>query len=488
VVVIGAGLGGLAAALHLVGAGRRVTILEQADQPGGRAGRLSEGGYQFDTGPTVLTMPELIDEALGAVGERLADRLTLHRLDPAYLARFADGSQLRVHTDTDQMAEEIRQVCGPADAAGYLRLVDYLRELYRVELPHFIDRNLDSPLALLGPSMVRLLALGGLRRLGPRIEAFVHDDRLRRVFSFQALYAGLAPAKALAIYAVITYMDCVAGVYFPDGGVHAVPRALADAASRHGVDIRYGTRAASIEVSGDRARAVITADGERLPADAVVVNADLPEAYQRLLPPAYVPARVRRLRYSPSCVVLHAGLRHDPGARVEAHHTISFGQAWQATFEEVIDRGEPMSDPSFLVSAPTSTDPSLAPAGRETRYVLFPTPNLDHRHPIDWTVEGPRYQEQMIEVLAKRGFDGFADAETIHLRTPADWRAQGLAAGSPFAAAHTFAQTGPFRPATLDRRVHNLVFCGSSTQPGVGIPMVLISGKLAAQRIIGRPA
>ena len=479
VVVIGAGLGGLSAALHLAGAGREVIVLEREDEPGGRAGVLRHGGSTFDTGPTVLTMPSLLDEALGAVGESLDDWVTLRRLDPAYRARFADGSTLDVHADPDAMTDAIAAFCGPRDADGYRRFVAFARELYRIEMPHFIDGNLDSPRTLLSRPMLDLVRMGALRRLAPKVGSLMRDERLRRVFTFQAMYAGLAPAQALAIYAVIPYLDCVAGVYFPLGGMHAVPRAMADVAAKHGVALRYGTRASRIEVSAGRAHAVVTAAGERIQADVVVVNADLPTAYRELLPAEFRPRR--RVRYSPSCVVLHAG---SPATYPDAaHHTISFGRAWQDTFDEIIRRGELMSDPSFLLSTPTLTDPSLAPPRRHARSALFPVPNLHHRAPIDWAIEGPRYQQHILDMLDRRGFGG--DAEVVHLTTPADWQARGLAAGTPFAAAHTFAQTGPFRAPTLDRRVENLVRCGSNSQPGVGVPMVVVSGKLAAQRVTG---
>jgi len=482
VVIVGAGLGGLSAALRLTGAGRRVTVVEQLAEPGGRAGVLRDGGYQFDTGPTVLTMPELIDDALACVGERLTDRLELLPLSPAYRANFADGSRIDVHTDPDRMAAEVAEVSSAADADGYRRLVRFLHRLYRVEQANFIDRNLDSPLQLIGSAGIKLLALGGLRRLAPKIGQYLSDDRLRRIFSFQAMYAGLAPQEALAIYAVISYMDTVAGVYFPRGGMHAVPRALAAAAADHGVAFRYRTKVDRIEVSGDRARAVHTSDGERIAADAVVVNADLPTAYERLLPAEYRPRRLTRLRYSPSCVLVHAG--SITGYPDLVHHSIYFGSAWRETFSEIIDDGRLMSDPSFLVSNPSRSDPSLAPAGRHTYYVLFPSPNT--RAGVDWPAIGPRYRDEIMRALDRRGLPGFEEGVEVEtVVTPQDWQDQGLAAGAPFAAAHTFGQSGPFRFPTLDRRIENLVFCGSNTQPGVGVPMVLLSGRLAAARITG---
>jgi phytoene desaturase len=482
VVIVGAGLGGLSAALHLAGAGRHVTVVEREAVPGGRCGLVQSHGYRFDTGPTVLTMPDLLAQSFAAVGEELSAWLTLLRLDPAYRARFADGTTIDVRAEVDDMADEIANTCGRKDADGYRRYVAFLRELYRIEMPHFIDRNLDSPVQMLGVPLARLVAMGGFGRLGRKVARYLDDERLQRLFSFQAMYAGLAPAQALAIYAVITYMDSVQGVYFPEGGMHAVPRAMAAAANAHGVTFRYRTTVAKVDVSSGRACGVITTDGERIPADVVVVNADLPTAYRELLPPGSAPRRLHRLRYSPSAVVLHAGSSAEyPDA---AHHTIDFGAAWDSTFEEIISRGQVMSDPSFLLTTPTRTDPSLAPVGRQTHYVLFPAPNLTGN--VDWVRRRGAYRDHMVATLEKRGYRGFGDGiETEYLVTPADWRAQGLAKGAPFAAAHTFTQTGPFRTPTLDRHIDNLVFCGSNTQPGVGVPMVLVSGRLAAERITG---
>jgi phytoene desaturase len=272
----------------------------------------------------------------------------------------------------------------------------------------------------------------------------------------------------------------VAGVYFPRGGLHAVPRAMAGAAEKHGVQIRYGSTVTRVETSAGRATAVLTAEGERVPADVVVLNPDLPVAYRELLPPA----RTRRLRYSPSCVVLHVGSRQ--GYERIAHHNIHFGRSWRGTFDEVIKQGRLMSDPSLLVTNPSRSDPSVAPAGRHTYYLLAPVPNLD-RAALDWRGGlARRYADQLMGTLERRGYIGFADGvEVDRIITPADWADSGLAAGTPFAAAHSLWQTGPFRPGNLHRTLSNVVFVGSGTQPGVGVPMVLISGKLAAARVTG---
>ncbi|BEP15451.1 phytoene desaturase family protein [Acidothermaceae bacterium B102] len=482
VVVVGAGLSGLAAALHLAGAGREVTVLEREDIPGGRAGRLEVDGYSFDTGPTVLTMPDLVQEALDAVGERLEDWLTLDRLDPAYRAYYPDGSTLDVRSSTDDMADEIARVCGSAEAAGYRRFVTFVTELYDVEMKHFIDRNLDSPFDLARPSLARLAALGGFRKLAPKVGSYLKDERTRRLLSFQAMYAGLSPYDALAIYAVIAYMDSVAGVYAPVGGMHALPKALAGAAEKHGVTFRYGTTVTRVELSGDRAVAVHTADGDRIACDTVVLTPDLPVAYRMLLPPEVTPRGLKRLVYSPSCFLLLAG--SSASYSKIAHHNIHFGKGWRSVFDDIIDNGSLMKDPSFLVTNPTMSDPTLAPDGKQVYYVLFPTPNLDAD--IDWSVVGPRYRDECVAVLERSGYVGFGDAiEVENTTTPADWALRGMERGAPFAASHTFTQTGPFRPKNLAPGLQNVVFAGSGTTPGVGVPMVLISGRLAAERIIG---
>ena len=483
VVIVGAGLAGLSAALRLVGAGREVTVLEREAVPGGRNGVLEDAGYAFDTGPTVLTMPDLIADALDCVGERLEDWLELQPVDPLYRAFYPDGSVLDVKADVHEMAAEVEQVCGPDEAAGYLRYVDFVSKLYRYEMKDFIDRNIDSPFDLVTPNLARLAAIGGFAKLAPKVGQYLKDPRTQRVMSFQSMYAGLSPYDALAIYAVIAYMDSVAGVYFPKGGMHAVPRALAGAAEKHGATLRYGTTVTRVLVSNGRAVGVETAEGERILADVVVLNPDLPVAYRELLPPELTPRRVKTLTYSPSCFLLLAG--SSATYTKTAHHNIHFGKQWREVFTDLIDRKQLMADPSVLVTNPTRSDASLAPDGKQIYYVLFPTPDMSSG--IDWDVVGPRYRDECVARLESMGYVGFGEAiEVEHVTTPADWQRRGMAMGAPFASAHSFFQTGPFRPTNLAPKVEGVVFAGSGTQPGVGVPMVLVSGRLAAERILGK--
>lgn len=480
IVVIGAGLGGLSAAAHLTDRGHDIVVLERSTRPGGRAGRIDGEGFRLDNGPTVLTMPGLLAEAFNAAGADMADFVTIRPVDPMYRAVFADGSTLRVRHGREAMAEEIRSFSGPSDAAAFGRFCDWLTALYQAEMPSFIDANFDSPLDLLRPwrAGLDLVRLGGFGRLGRRVASFFDDERLQRIFSFQSMYAGLAPYEALALYAVITYMDSVQGVYVPEGGMHEMASGLASAITAAGVEIRYGHDVTTITRDArGRVTGVVTND-EFVAADVVVCNADLPVAYRTLVPEVRAPRAARRGRYSPSCVLWVAGVRGLPPADA-AHHNIHFGADWDRSFEALIHDGVRMPDPSILVTLHSLDDPALAPDGCSTLYVLEPCPNLDGS--VDWSRERERIVDDLRYRTASLGYPTEVMIEEIY--DPTDWERMGMERGTPFALSHTFLQTGPFRPNNIDRRIPGLVFTGSSTLPGVGVPMVLISGKLAAARV-----
>ena len=355
----------------------------------------------------------------------------------------------------------------------------WLTKLYQTEFDGFIGANFDSPLSLLTPQLARLVALGGFRRWEHVMRRFLTDERLLRVFTFQALYAGVPPQSALAVYAVIAYMDTIAGVYFPRGGMRALPDAMAAAAADAGVEFIYGSTVSELDWSGSRVTGVCTEAGHRVSADAVVLTTELPDTYRLL---GRAPRRLLRLRPAPSAVVAHVGCRA-AGDSV-AHHTIVFGDAWRQTFRDIIDDGRVMADPSLLVTRPTASDPSLAPPGRDLLYVLAPAPNTQVGE-VNWDATSSAYVGDMMAAVTERLPQLGDDAEVLHVVTPADWGRQGMAAGTPFALAHTFGQTGPFRPANTVRGADNVVLAGSSTVPGVGVPTAIMSGRLAADRITG---
>lgn len=482
-IVIGAGLGGLSAAAHLSKRGHDVTLLERASIPGGRASMITEAGFRLDNGPTVLTMPNLLADAFAAAGADMADHITVKPVDPMYRAVYADGSTLYVRHGREAMTEEIRGFAGGKEAEAFGRFCDWLGELYRIEMPHYIDANLNTPFDLVKPlrAALQLVKLGAFRKLGPKVASFFEDERLQRIFSFQAMYAGLAPYEALSLYAVITYMDSVEGVFVPEGGMHAMATGLAEAVEKAGVSIRYDasvTRILRASGSQGAVTGVELEGGERIAADVVVCNADLPVAYRTLLGGVDAPRAARRGRYSPSCVLWVAGVKGLPPAD-DAHHNIHFGRDWNGSFKALIHDGVRMPDPSILVTLHSLDDPTLAPEGHSSLYVLEPTPNLDGR--IDWSRERDRLMHDLRQRVASLGYPTEVVVEQV--LDPLDWEAQGMERGTPFALAHTLFQTGPFRPSNIDKRVPGLVFTGSSTLPGVGVPMVLVSGKLAAERV-----
>ncbi|MGW0055391.1 phytoene desaturase family protein [Nocardia nova] len=494
IVVVGAGLSGLAAALYLTGAGRRVTLLERADHPGGRVGLYRGPDYEIDSGATVLTLPGLIDEALAAVGtDTAAHGLRIHRLDPAYQAHFADDSVIGVYPDPERMAAEVRRACGDAQAQRYRNLRDWLSRIYAGAYDQFMDTNFDSPLDMVRipekrAALWELVRLGAFGRLGPRVERILGDPKLARLFTFQALYAGTAPAQALAVYGAIPHMDTSLGVYYPVGGMRAITATLAAAFTGAGGQLELNCEVSGIDYHAGRARRVRTADGRDFDCDAVVLTADLGSLSR------FGIRRHRPLRAAPSAVVAHGTIPAEVAARwpLQAHHTIDFGRAWEETFAEIAarrGRGRLMSDPSLLITRPALSDPGQfieRPTGRyEPLSVLAPCPNLDAA-PLDWPRLGPAYLRELLAVLEQRGYRGIAGHFTVdHLDTPQTWHEQGMIAGTPFSAAHLFRQTGPFRTRNLARTPANVVLAGCGTTPGVGVPTALLSGKLAAERITG---
>jgi phytoene desaturase len=481
VVVVGAGLGGLAAACHLTGRGHEVVVYERAAQPGGVAGVLDEQGYRVDTGPAVLTMRDIVDATFAAAGAATEEHLTLTALDPMYRACFADGSELAVRAGIDPMSDAIEAFAGRGEADGFRRFAAWLSDLYNAEFDPFIARSFDGPLDLAARPgrLARLVRLGALRSLAGRVDDFFDDERLRRVFSFQALYAGLSPFDARAVFSVITYMDTIAGVYFPTGGMHELARGLAAAAEKAGATFVYSTavdrirRAPNGTVDGVRLAA-----GEQVRADAVVCNADVAATYRSLLGiPA--PRVVRRGRYSPSCALWLAGVR---GALPDgvAHHNLHFGRSWEPAFDALLRDGVRMPDPSLLVTSASVTDASLAPPGGATVYALDPVPNLDGN--VNWARDRTRIRDDLVARIGRVGYP-VEDVVVERFVDPQDWSAAGLERGTPFALAHRFFQSGPFRPRNVDPRVPGFVLVGMGTVPGVGIPMVLTSGRLAADRV-----
>ncbi|MGO3325502.1 phytoene desaturase family protein [Gordonia sp. (in: high G+C Gram-positive bacteria)] len=487
VAVIGAGLSGLAAAAHLRATGLEVTVFEAEDSPGGLVRTETIGGHRFDTGATVLTMPSLILGVLTALGvdaDEANRRLALRTVDPSYVMNYADGTSLAVPHDATAIPAAVSSVFGEQAGDGVADLLRWLRRVYDAEFDTFIDRNFGG-LADLADGRTRRAAaeLVGLRTLGGltgAIARFVTDEKLQRAFTFQALYAGVPPHRARAIYAIIPDMDIGRGVFAPAGGMGRVARVLADALTDSGVEIEYRAPIASIRRDAHGRVSGVSTDDTVVPVDAVVATLER-DGVARLT--GERPRR--RLRYSPSAVVVHGLL---PAGTTDAwrsgHHTLDFGAAWTQTFAEITGRrGRVMSDGSFLITRSAVGDSSTFVAGGlESVSVLAPTPNLDSAA-LDWDRIAEPYVAEILGTLASRGYPGIDSMRVVRVDHPTTWSRAGLPAGTPFSAAHTATQTGPLRTANVWPTSPNLVLAGSATVPGVGIPPVVVSGSLAAVRV-----
>ena len=488
VVVIGAGLAGLTAAAHLRATGREVTVLEAGDSPGGLVRTELLDGHRFDTGATVLTMPSLITDALGALGVDEGDalrRLALRPVDPSYVMNYADGSTLALPRAATDIPAAVEEAFGAEAAAGAHDLLRWLRRVYDAEFDVFIDRNYGgladltaAPTRRAAVELARLRTLGGLTGA---VSRFVSDPRLQRSFTFQALYAGVPPHRARAIYAIIADMDIGRGLTAPEGGMGRIGQVLADALTDAGVQIRYGARVGRILRRGAGTASGVMVGDQPIAADAVVATLER-DAVADLL---REPRPRRRLRYSPSAVVVHGLL---PAGVADAwssgHHTLDFGEAWTQTFAEITGRhGRLMSDGSFLITRSAVTDPeSFVVDGMESVSVLAPTPNLVSAD-LPWDVLAAPYAAEFLGVLEQRGYPGLSAMKVLRIDHPRTWLRAGLPAGTPFSAAHTLRQTGPLRTPNVWPGVPNVAIGGSATVPGVGIPPVVVSGKLAAARI-----
>lgn len=521
IVVIGAGLAGLTAALHLTGAGHRVTVVDSADHVGGRCAteevRVPGAGVtvRTDTGATVWTMPQLVESALSAVGKRISDvdpAFRVERLAPAYHAMFHDGRALDVYGDASRMAAEITRFAeaGGDDPAprveGYHRLREWLAEMFASAYPHFMAASFDSPLDMVGDSgtagdLGHLLQLGAFGSLGGRVESLLDDELLARVFSFQALYAGVAPKSARAVYGCIAHMDTSMGVFYPTAsrtgsGMGAIAEVMAEAFVGAGGTLRLSAPVTGLSVDG-RGRGVtaVVCGDESLSCDGIVATVDLP-VVEGWLDDAGAPAKKRIIptRSSPSAMVAHGAAPVEVTRKwPDRHHLISFGEAWDDTFRQISSPrgGSLMSDPSLLVTRPAVTCPDRVVVDAEGREwepvsVLAPCPNLASAD-VDWDLVGPAHLAEVTAVLEDRGLTGISERWSVgRLDTPATWAEQGMIDGSPFGLAHLFRQTGPFRPRNLSPRLpSNLVLAGSTTVPGVGVPTVMLSGALAADRFTG---
>lgn len=485
VLVIGAGLGGIATAARLARQGYQVTVVEKNDRPGGRTDQLVRDGHRFDVGPTLFLMPEVFAETYAALGEDMVDRLDLRRIDPTYRVYFDDGTELALTSNINAMQRQLEAI-QPGSFGGYLRYLSEGQRHYQLSLERFVGRNFFSLLDYFSPGNLPLLfKLKALVKHYDNIGRYFDDPRLKAAFTFQNMYLGLSPYDAPATYSLLQYTELADGVWFPMGGMYRVVESLVEIAERLGVKFVYNAQVREIEVDGDRAAGVLLEDGHRLQADLVVANADLPYVYRDLLPDEGPADRIDKMKFTCSTVMFYWGV-----SRVYPQlgpHNVFLAGDYRASFDRIFEDHTLPDEPSFYVHAPARIDPAAAPDGQDTLMVLVPVGHIDVQTPQDWGALEERARATVLWRLADRldirDLDDHLKFE--HVYTPLDWRDRyNLAKGAAFGLSHNFTQVGYLRPQNRHRRYGNLYFVGASTHPGTGLPIVLLSARLVVERIL----
>jgi phytoene desaturase len=485
-IIVGGGLGGLAAAIHLAAAGRHVTLLEKNERLGGKANIVQDQGYTFDTGPSLLTMPWVVRQLFAAAGERMEDHLTLVPLSSTCRYRWPDGAQFEAYQLLPLLLHEIERL-EPRDVRGFLRFLAYTRRIYEAVAGPFLLDPFDGLRDLMTMALVRdSWKIDSFRTVDSAVQAYFHSPYLRQVFNRYATYNGSSPYRAPATFNIIPYVEFAEGGWYVQGGMYKLVEALEALARRVGVDMRMGIEVQEIIVRDGQARGVRLASGEQLHADDVVVNADPRYAYATLLhDQERTAARMARLEPSCSGVVLLLGV--DRVYDELNHHNIFFSADYPREFAAIFDKRVPPPDPTIYVSATSVTDPQHAPHGHMNLFVLVNAPATSPR--VNWPREASGYRDLVLARLERMGLHDLGK----HIRfertiTPQDFEARYNAPGGALYGLASNSRWSAFlRPPLRARGIERLFFVGGGTHPGGGIPLVLLSGAAVARRICLSP-
>lgn len=487
VVVIGSGVGGLAAAIRARAMGHRVVLLEALPDAGGRARTFHRDGFSFDAGPTVITAPYLFDELFDLVGRDSRDYYELVPVDPFYRIDYPDGSVFDYVGDEERLLEQIRAF-NPPDVAGYLRLAEHTRRIFEVGYEQLADVPFDrmSDMLKVVPRMIRLQ---NYRTVYGLVSKYIADDRLRQAFTFQPLLIGGNPFRATSIYLLIHWLERKWGVHYALGGTRSVVDALVTLAREIGVELQFDTAVERIEISGGRTSAVVTSDGRRIACSNVISNADPTSTYRDLIAPRdrskYSDRRLGAVQSSMSLFVGYLGTKKVWPE--QAHHTIVLGPRYRELLDDIFVKKVLADDFSLYLHAPTRTDPSVAPPGHENMYILSPVPNL--KSGVDWEQEKDAYFDAILEHLEKRMLPGLRDnIVTKFCVTPEYFRdTLRTADGAAFGPEPVLSQSAWFRYHNRSEDIDGLYFVGAGTHPGAGLPGVLCTAKVL-DRVLQPPS
>ena len=486
-VVIGAGLGGLSTAIHLARQGWHVDIIERNGRSGGRMNVIEQDGFRIDMGPTMLMMPEVIENTFKACGRDMNDYMKLRRLTPAYTMVWPDGARFAMGGSVAEMEASVRTFA-PEDVKRFPALLAGMKAKYENARHNFIEQSFNSLRAMVRPStlrgMVQSLPLESVYKF---VSRYIKNERLRQAFTFQTLYLGISPYECPAIYALLPYIEMEFGVWFPEGGTIALADGLEKLFTELGGHVHYGNPVEKILLEGRRAVGVQTVDGEKWQADTVVCNLDVPTAYKYLLPPSirrkHTDQALARRDYGCSGYLLYLGVKHIPSDW--SHNMIVLSDRYNEVIDDICVHKRLPRDPAMHVCIPTRTDPTLAPPGHDVVYVLVPCPNA--QADIDWATEGPELRERVLDKLEASGLPGLRENIVFEKSfTPPEFEeVYGCYAGAAYSGlSPTFLQSAYFRPHSRSEEVADLYFVGAGTHPGGGVPIVLTSGRLAAEEIV----
>ncbi len=484
VCIIGAGPGGLAAAMLLAKAGLKVTVLERLPRVGGRTSTLAEDGFQFDIGPTFFLYPQVLQEIFSAVGKNLADEVPMVRLDPQYRLIFGAGGELSATPDLARMEAAIAEL-SPVDANAFGRFYgDNKRKL--AAFSPFLSSPFSSWRDLAKLDMMRLLPmLKPWRSLHSDLSSYFKDPRVQLAFSFQSKYLGMSPFRCPSLFSILSFLEYEYGVFHPIGGCGAVTRAMARVAQSLGVEIHTDHTVEKIEFNGREAKGVYTKD-EYFPCERLVINADFARAMTRLVPDnlrkRWSNKRIARKRFSCSTFMMYMGIRgiYDD----VSHHTIYMSKDYEQNLHDIERNHVLGADPSFYVQNACVTDTTLAPEGMSTVYALFP---VTHQHEnVDWNTQKTVFRAQALQQLAKAGFENLEDRIVFErIVTPDDWDSQfELHLGSTFSLAHSFRQMLHLRPRNRFEDLQSVYLVGGGTHPGSGLPVIFESARITSRLLL----